>query len=113
IGETVLAPVGIYSEQIDGVDELEDGDTIVIPDDVTNGGRALLLLQEHGLLEVDPSAGEIPELKDIENPRGYDIIELAATNIPASLQEAPLAVINSGVARDAGYIPSEDAMVLE
>lgn len=113
IGETVLAPLGIYSEQLDSIDELEDGDTIIIPDDVTNGGRALLLLQEQGLINVDPSAGEIPELKDIENSRGFDIIELAATNIPASLQEVPLAIINSGVARDAGYIPTEDAIILE
>src|SRR5699024_8298677 len=73
----------------------------------------LLLLQEQGLIEVDPAAGETPTLQDVENPRGFDIVELAAANIPASLEEAPLAVINSGIATDAGLYPTEDALVLE
>ena len=113
IGETIFAPLGIYSKQLEDIKELEDGATIVIPDDVTNGGRALLLLQTSGLIKVNPDAGNTPTLKDIENPRNFNIIELAATNIPASLQEVPLAVINSGVARDAGFIPTKDAIVLE
>jgi D-methionine transport system substrate-binding protein len=113
IGETVFAPLGLYSKQIKAIEELEDGDTIVIPDDVTNGGRALLLLQTNGLISVDAAAGNTPTIKDIENPRNFKIVELAATNIPASLQEVPLAVINSGVAIDAGFIPTKDAIVLE
>lgn len=113
IGETIFAPLGLYSKQIQSIEELEDGATIVIPDDVTNGGRALLLLQANGLITVEPSAGNIPTIKDIENPRNFKIVELAATNIPASLEEVPLAVINSGVATDAGYIPTQDAIVLE
>ncbi|NLN15447.1 MAG: MetQ/NlpA family ABC transporter substrate-binding protein [Tissierellia bacterium] len=114
IGETVLAPLGIYSNQLESLDELEDGSKIVIPDDVTNGGRALLLLEANGLIKLDPAAGLTPTLKDIvDNPRNFEIIELSATNIPASLQEVPIAVINSGVARDAGLIPTQDALVLE
>ena len=113
IGETVFAPLGIYSKQLQNIEELEDGATIVIPDDVTNGGRALLLLQSNGLIKVDPKVGNTPTLKDIENPKNFNIIELAATNIPASLGEVPLAVINSGVARDAGFIPAQDAIILE
>ncbi len=113
IGETSLAPLGLYSKQLTSIDEIEDGAKIVIPDDLTNGGRSLLLLQANGLISVDPTAGNTPTLKDIENPRGFEIIELAATNIPASLEEVPLAAINSGVARDAGFIPTEDALILE
>lgn len=113
IGETVFAPLGIYSKQLESVDEISDGAQIIIPDDVTNGGRALLLLQEQGLIEVDPAAGETPTLQDVENSRGFDIVELAAANIPASLEEAPLAVINSGIATDAGLYPTQDALVLE
>lgn len=114
IGETSLAPMGLYSKQITSLDELKDGDKILIPDDVTNGGRALKLLEAQGLIKVDEAAGLQPSLNDItENPRNFEIIELAATNIPPSLQEAPLAAINSGVATDAGLIPSEDAIVLE
>ena len=113
IGETVFAPLGLYSKQIQTIEELEDGATIVIPDDVTNGGRALLLLQANGLITVDTAAGNTPTIKDIKNPRNFKIVELAATNIPASLEEVPLAVINSGVAIDAGFIPTQDAIVLE
>ncbi|MBP1924328.1 D-methionine transport system substrate-binding protein [Sedimentibacter acidaminivorans] len=113
IGETFFAPLGLYSKQIQNIEELEDGATIVIPDDVTNGGRALLLLQANDLINVNPAAGNTPTIKDIENPRSFKIVELAATNIPASLEEVPLAVINSGVATDAGYIPTQDAIVLE
>lgn len=113
IGETVFAPLGLYSKKISSIDELKDGDTIVIPDDVTNGGRALLLLESKNLISIDPAAGRTPTLKDIENPRNFNILELSAANIPASLEEAPLAAINSGVARDAGFIPSQDSIVLE
>ncbi len=113
IGETIFAPLGLYSKKISSIDELKDGDTIVIPDDVTNGGRSLLLLESKGLISVNPTAEKTPTLKDIENPRNFNIIELAATNIPASLEEVPLAAINSGVARDAGFIPTQDAIVLE
>ncbi len=113
LGETSLAPLGIYSNQLTDVSEVQDGAQIVIPDDVTNGGRALLLLQDAGLITVDEAAGLTPTLKDIENPRNFDIVELAAANIPASLEEAPLAVINSGIATDAGLTPPEDALVLE
>lgn len=113
IGETNFAPLGIYSNQLADVSEIEDGAQIVIPDDTTNGGRALLLLQESGLITVDSEAGLTPTVKDVENPRNFDIVELAAANIPASLEEAALAVINSGIARDAGLLPTEDALVLE
>jgi D-methionine transport system substrate-binding protein len=113
IGETVYAPLGLYSEQIQSIEELEDRAKIIIPDDVTNGGRALLLLQANGLIKVDPAAGTTPTIKDVENPRNFEIIELAAANIPAALREVPLAAINSGVARDAGLIPSQDALILE
>lgn len=113
IGETNFAPLGIYSNELTKVSDIQDGEKIVIPDDVTNGGRALLLLQDAGLITVNEEAGLTPTIKDIENPRGFDIVELAAANIPASLEEAPLAIINSGIARDAGLVPTEDALVLE
>ena len=113
IGETSYAPLSIFSKQLSSLDEIEDGAQIVIPDDVTNGGRALLLLQDAGLISVDSEAGLTPTLKDIDNPRNFDIVELAAANIPASLGEAPIAVINSGIAIDAGLSPTDDALLLE
>lgn len=114
IGETYYAPIGLYSKSITALSELKDGDTIVIPDDVTNGGRSLLLLETAGLIEVDDAAGRKPTLNDITaNPHNYKIVEMSAANTPNALQEAPLAAINSGYATDAGFIPSEDAIVLE
>lgn len=114
IADTVVAPLGIYSKQITDIAEVSDGATVVIPDDATNGGRALILLQQAGLITVDPEAGKLPTIKDIlENPKNLKITELAATNIPPALDEVQIAVINSGVAVTAGYIPSQDAIVLE
>ena len=112
--DTVFAPLGIYSEKIKSISELEDGQTVAIPDDVSNGGRAIKLLEQAGLIEVDESVGLLPTLKDItSNPKNLNILELAAANIPGTLAENQIAVINSGIATDAGFVPSEDAIVLE
>ncbi|MHC1734890.1 MAG: MetQ/NlpA family ABC transporter substrate-binding protein [Erysipelotrichaceae bacterium] len=114
IGKTIIAPMGLYSDKISTIAEVKDGDIVVIPDDVTNGGRAILLLEAQGLIEVDDAAGLIPGLKDItSNPKNLDIKEVAATNIPQLLPDVAFAAINSGVAEDAGFIPTEDAFVLE
>lgn len=114
IGNTVNAPLGIYSEKIKDVKELKDGDTISIPNDVTNGGRALLLLQTAGLIKVDPAKKQSPTVSDItENKLNLKIEELDASQTPRSLQDVAAAIINSGVAVDAGYHPTKDAIFLE
>ena len=112
--DTVFAPIGIYSEKIKSLDELENGQTVAIPDDVSNGGRAIKLLEQAGLIEVNEEAGLIPTIKDIKsNPKDLNILELSAANIPGTLAENQIAVINSGIATDAGFTPSKDALVLE
>ncbi len=114
IGKTIIAPLGFYSKTISSVSQIPDNAKVVIPDDVTNGGRSLLLMQANGLIEVNAAAGFTPTLKDItSNPKNLQIIEVTATNIPALLPDVTFAVINSGVARDAGLIPTKDAFVLE
>lgn len=114
IGNTVNAPLGIYSEKIKDVKELKDGDTISIPNDVTNGGRALLLLQTAGLIKVDPAKKQSPTVSDItENKLNLKIEELDASQTPRSLQDVAAAIINSGVSVDAGYHPTKDAIFLE
>lgn len=114
IGNTVNAPLGIYSEKIKDVKELKDGDTISIPNDVTNGGRALLLLQTAGLIKVDSAKKQAPTVSDItENKLNLKIEELDAAQTPRSLQDVVAAIINSGVAVDAGYHPTKDAIFLE
>lgn len=114
IGLTVIAPLGIYSDKVTDVKELTDGATIAIPYDTTNGGRALLLLETAGLIEVDDAAGSTPTTSDItSNPLNLKIEEVDASQTARSLQDVDASVINSGMAVDAGFIPSEDAIFLE
>lgn len=114
VADTSFAPLGIYSETIKNLDELEDGQTVAIPDDVTNGGRALKLLEAAGLIKVDENAGVLPTVADVkENPKNLKLLEISASNIPATLAENQIAVINSGIAVDAGYKPGEDTVFLE
>ncbi len=114
IGYTVMAPLGIYSNKISDVSELEDGATIAIPNDPSNGGRALRLLQTAGLITVDPEAGLVPSVDDItENPKNFEITELESSQTARALDDVAISVINSGMAVDAGFIPTEDAIFLE
>jgi len=114
IADTYIAPLGIYSDKITSVDEIEENDTIAIPNDVTNGGRALLLLQTAGLISVDPDAGVTPTVNDItDNPLNLEIEELDASQTARSLQDVKASVINSGMAVDYGFVPTEDSIFLE
>lgn len=114
IGDTVISPLGIYSDSLADVAELEENDTVAIPNDVTNGGRALLLLQTAGLLSVDPDAGVTPTVNDItDNPLNLDIQELDASQTARALQDVAVSIINSGMAVDAGFVPTEDSIFLE
>lgn len=114
IGNTVFAPMGIYSDKLTDVTTITEGGIVAIPNDVTNGGRALLLLEEAGLIEVADEAGLIPTLKDVTaNPRNLKIQDMAANQIPRSLPDLDLAVINNGVAVDAGFKPLEDSIYIE
>lgn len=113
IGETVFAPLAFYSNKITDLSEVKDGDKVAIPDDTTNGGRALKLLEAHGFIEVDPAAELTPTIKDITKYNvEIEIVELVATNIPATLDDVTFAAVNSGVASNAG-LKVEDALALE
>lgn len=114
IGNTVNAPLGIYSDKITDVKDLTEGAKVAIPNDVTNGGRALLLLQTAGLIKVDEAAGQTPTVADItENSLNLDISELDAAQTARALSDVDISVINSGMAVDAGFVPTEDAIFLE
>ncbi len=114
VGDTLLAPLGIYSSKITNIDDLEDGSKIAIPDDATNGARSLFLLQTAGLIKVDGKEGDAITVDDItDNPRNFEIVELAASQTARSLDDVDVACVNSGIAVDAGLIPSEDAIYLE
>lgn len=114
IADTNIAPLGIYSDKITSVDEIAENDTIAVPNDVTNGGRALLLLQTAGLITIDPAAGVTPTVNDItDNPLNLQIEELDASQTARALQDVTASVINSGMAVDYGFVPTEDAVFLE
>lgn len=96
------------------VSEIKDGDIIAIPNDATNGGRALKLLESAGLIKVDPEAGYTPTKKDItENPLNLDIKEVEAANTASLLPDVAAAVINGGHAVDNGLNPEKDSIFLE
>src|SRR5699024_1542358 len=85
-----IEPLGIYSTSIESLDELEDGATLAIPNDVTNGGRALKLLEANGLLTVDEEV-ENPTILDIvDDPYELDIVELEAAQLPRSLDDTTI-----------------------
>lgn len=114
LGKTVIFPMGIYSKKIKDVSQLADGATIAIPNDPTNGGRALLLLQQKGVIKLKDGAGLTATAADIvDNPKHLKVKELDAAQIPRSLDDVDLAAINTNYAVTAGLNPLKDAIVLE
>ncbi len=114
IGETIIAPLGLYSQKIKDVSEIKEGDSISIPNDPTNEGRALLLLQSAGLVTVDETKEGFLTIHDIlENPKNLKISELDASQTARSLIDVTAAIINGGMAADAGLFPDKDAIFLE
>jgi len=109
-----IEPMGVYSEKIKNLSELKDGAEIAIPNDPTNGGRALLLLQQAGLIKLKEDAGITATVYDIvENPKNLKITELEAATLPRVLQDVDAAVINSNYALEAKFVPTKDALILE
>ena len=114
IGETIIAPLGLYSDKISDVGELKDGDKIAIPNDATNGGRSLKVLEAAGLIKVDPAAGYTPVLADItDNPLNLEFVEVKAANTPSLLPDLAAAIINGSHAVSNGLYPLENAIYLE
>ena len=109
-----LEPLGAYSSKIKTLDELGNGANVVIPNDATNGGRALLLLQKYGLIRLKDQSNILATTKDIvENPKGLKIRELEAATIPRVLTQVDLALINTNYALEAKLDPSKDALFIE
>lgn len=114
IGKTVIFPIGIYSKRVKSLDELKERAQVAIPNDPTNGGRALLLLQEQGLIKLDPAAGLKATPIDItENPRKLRFVELDAAQLPRSLDDVDAAAVNTNFAMEAGLDPNKDAIAKE
>jgi D-methionine transport system substrate-binding protein len=109
-----VEPFGAYSNRIESLDALEDGAVVAIPNDPTNGGRALLLLQKHGLIKLEDASKITATPRDIaENPKNLDFKELEAATLPRILNQVDMALINTNYALEAGLNPTEDALVIE
>lgn len=107
-------PLGIYKGQKDSLSALADGDTVAVPNDTTNEARALLLLQEEGLLTLKEDAGINATIKDIvQNPLNLKFKELDAAQIARALPDVAIGVINGNYALTAGLSTENDALVTE
>ncbi len=105
--------MGIYKGTKDSLDALEDGDKIGIPNDGTNGARALQLLEANGVIKLKEDAGVTATEQDIaENPKNIEIVPLEAATIPAALEDLAFGVINYNYANGAGKT-QDDAVALE
>jgi D-methionine transport system substrate-binding protein len=109
-----VEPFGAYSSKHKSLNELPQGANVVIPNDATNGGRALLLLQKAGLITLKPEAGILATPKDIvENPKTIKVRELEAATLPRVLTQVDLALINTNYALEAKLNPTKDALIIE
>ena len=114
IGKTITTPMGVYSKKVKNLGELAEGATVGIPNDPTNGGRALLILAKEGLIKVNPEAGLKAGPADVtENPKNIKFAELDAAQLPRSLDDVDAAVINTNYALEAGLHPKTDAIAIE
>ncbi len=107
-------PLAVYSKKITSLAGLKPGDKIAIPNDVSNGARALLLLQDNGLLKLRNPADLGATVKDIESYSvNIEIVEIEAAQLPRALESVAAAVINGNYAIDAGLSPLTDALASE
>jgi D-methionine transport system substrate-binding protein len=109
-----VEPFGAYSHKVNDIEDLPNGANVVIPNDATNGGRALLLLAKAGIVTLKPEAGITATPRDIaDNPKRIRVRELEAATLPRVLNQVDLALINTNYALEAGLNPAEDALVIE
>jgi D-methionine transport system substrate-binding protein len=107
-----LEPIGLYSDKVKSLDEIKENSTIAIPNDPTNGARALKLLADNGLISIKD--GELISIKDIiKNPKNLEIKEMNAEQLPTVLKDVEGAVINTNYAISAKLNPIKDAIVIE
>ncbi|MGI6453777.1 MAG: MetQ/NlpA family ABC transporter substrate-binding protein [Syntrophomonadaceae bacterium] len=107
-------PMGVYSNRITKLDELQDGAQVGIPNDATNGGRALMVLESAGLIKLTEGVGVMATINDIvDNPKNLDVIMMDAAMLPRTLEDADICVINSNYALEAGLNPVKDSIFME
>ncbi|HYG43790.1 MAG TPA: MetQ/NlpA family ABC transporter substrate-binding protein [Bordetella sp.] len=114
VGLVHVEPFGGYSRKVKSVAELPGGATVAIPNDPSNSGRALLLLQKQGVIKLkDPANIVATPLDIVENPKNLKFRELEAAMLPRALDDVALALINTNYALEAGLVPTKDALFIE
>lgn len=114
IAGTIVEPIGLYSLKLKAVSQLPDDAQLGIPNDPSNGGRALLLLQQQGLIKLRDGTGIVPSVRDvIGNPKKIKFRELDAAQLPRSLSDLDAAVINTNYALQAKLRPGKDSIAIE
>lgn len=114
VGNTFIYPIGGYSKKIKKIEQLTDGARIAIPNDPSNEGRTLILLDKKGLIKLKDNSNLSASLMDIvANPHHYDFVETDAAQLPRMLDEVDLAFINSNYAVSAQLNPSTDPIIVE
>ncbi len=109
-----VEPLGIYSQSLGSIDDVPSGATVAIPNDPTNAARALRLLEAEGLVVLADTGEDAPTALDVqEGGRDLDITEVEAAQVPRSLQDVDIAVVNGNYAIDADLSPADDALALE
>ena len=114
IGRTFISPIGAYSNKIKDLKDVPQNGKVSIPNDTTNGGRSLFLLEAAGLIKLKDDIGVSPTKADIvENPKNITIDELDAAQVARTLPDVDAAVINTNLAIDAGLSPKDDTIFME
>ena len=114
IGQVHVEPLALYSDKYDSIEELPEGAEILIPDDSTNGARALLLLESEGLIELkDPTDLSATEVDIISNPKNLKFTALDAANIGRTYTDVDGGIINANFAIDVGLNPTKDSILIE
>ncbi|MEV7712982.1 MetQ/NlpA family ABC transporter substrate-binding protein [Streptomyces sp. NPDC088270] len=113
VGTVHLEPLGLYSKKVKGLKDIKAGQTVAVPNDTTNEGRALQLLAENGLITLKAGVGTSAKLSDITDKKGLEFKELEAATVPRALDDVDAAVINGNYAIEADLKPAKDALVLE
>jgi len=113
-GKIHYEPFGIYAGSKTALSDIADGDSVAIPNDTTNEARALLLLEQEGLIKLKEGAGVTATVNDVaENPKNLELVEVEAAQVPKQLKSVAFGVINGNYALEAGLNVGKDALAVE